>query len=250
MSGQETGAAVFVSPTCQVVRSVIWGEPVCFTITNPRDAIQKKHRQGEFYEPEELEIIRAHCLPGSVFCDIGANIGNHTMFALKFLHAARAILFEPNPAAIAILTSNLTLNGLLGRCDLSNLGVGLSDLAHDGLGISAPAKNLGAGRMVEGEGELRVVRGDDALAGTRIDFLKIDVEGMEMQVLAGLQATLKAHRPRIFIEVDKVNRTAFGEWARANDYTVKARFKRYRTNENFLLIPNPASPPTTGTPQP
>lgn len=231
-----------VSLAGQVVRSVIWGEPIYFTITRPRDVIQRHHLKGEFYEMEELEIIRKFCPPGGVFCDIGANIGNHALFALKYLRQRKVVVLEPNPDAIAVLKSNLGLNGVLDRCDVSKLGFGLSDVSADGLAMAAPARNLGAGRMVastDASSEdvgLSVRSGDELLAGVGPTFLKIDVEGMEMKVLAGLAKTIAAHRPTIFIEVDQVNSDAFKEWVGANSYKARATYKRYRTNENFLLV--------------
>lgn len=234
--------ALVISPMGQVVRAMVEGQPVFFTLTNPRDVIQKEHLAGRFYEPEELEIIRAHCPKDAVFADIGANIGNHSLFALMVLGVRKVIAFEPNPVAIAVLTSNLGLNGLLPRCDLSHLGLGLSDRAQDGLAmeVDKPNKNLGGGRMVEG-GALQVIRGDDALAGEQVDFIKIDVEGMEMQVLGGLAETVARCRPRFFIEVDEVNRAAFLAWVEANRYEVAATFRRYAVNENFLLKPAEAA---------
>lgn len=231
---------VFLSPPGRVARSQIWGQTVFFTITNPNDAIQKSHLQGQFYEGEELEIIAKYVEPGSVFCDIGANIGNHSLFALKYLRISKAIVFEPNPAAIAVLLSNLTLNGVLDRCDTSRLGFGLSDTESSGFKMFVPKRNnLGGGRMVEAEGDgtLDVFRGDDALAGQTVDFIKIDVEGMEMKVLAGLSQTIAQQRPRIFVEVDRANTEDFLSWVEHNGYGVKARFKRYRANENFMLTP-------------
>ncbi len=240
----------------QVVRAVIWGEPVYFTITRPRDVIQRHHRAGEFYEMEELEIIRRWCPPSAVFCDIGTNIGNHSLFVLKYLRPAKVICFEPNPEAIRVLTSNLGLNGFLDdpRCDLTRLGFGLSDHDEDGLAIDAPAANLGAGRLVaQGEGKkgakgkeaavgdagpgLSIRKGDDLLAGEVPSFLKIDVEGMELQVLAGLAKIIETHRPTIFVEVDIENRAGFKEWLAANRYVAKETFRRYRRNENFLIVP-------------
>ena len=227
-----------VTPAGQVVRAVIWGEPVFFTITNPRDSIQKIHRQGQFYEPEELEIIRKWCPPGAVFADIGANIGNHALFALKFLRVAKVICFEPNPAAIMLLNANLGLNGVLDRCDLRHLGIGLSDVASAGFGIVAVRRNLGGGHMVADGGELTVARGDDLLADEPVSFIKIDVEGMETLVLAGLQAVIAAQRPTIFVEVDNSNRATFMAWVEAQGYEVRTRYKRYKTNENFLITAN------------
>ena len=105
-------ADLVVSPAGQVVRAVIDGKPVFFTLTNTKDVIQKEHLAGRFYETEELEIIRAHCPKNAVFVDIGANIGNHALYALKFLHPAKVILFEPNPEVIRILLTNLVDNAL------------------------------------------------------------------------------------------------------------------------------------------
>lgn len=226
-----------ITPPGQVVRSVVWGEPVFFTITHPRDVIQRHHLKGEFYEPEELEIIRQHCPPGAVFCDIGANIGNHAIFVLKYLRPAKVVVFEPNPAAVALLMSNLELNGVMDRCDTSRLGFGLSDVESARMGLVTHDRNLGAARMVEteGDGGLTVRTGDALLADIAPTFLKIDVEGMEMKVLAGLAKTIAAYRPTIFIEVDRINDVAFKAWLATSGYAVRATFKRYRTNENYLL---------------
>jgi FkbM family methyltransferase len=230
--------SLVISPAGQVVRAMIEDRPVYFFLSNRRDVIQKQHLAGRFYETEELEIIRAHCQKEAVFVDVGANIGNHTLFALMILGAKQVIPFEPNPAAITVLVSNLGLNGLVGRCDLSHLGLGLSDHSEEGLAIevSKPHRNLGGGRIVKG-GDLKLIRGDDALAGAHVDFIKIDVESMEMQVLAGLVETLARCRPKIFVEVDDANRDAFFAWIDSNRYEIAASFKRYRVNENFLLQP-------------
>jgi Met-10+ like-protein len=57
--------------------------------------------KGVFYEREELEIIATH-FKGGTFVDIGANVGNHSIFAAKFLGASKVIAFEPNPTAYVI----------------------------------------------------------------------------------------------------------------------------------------------------
>lgn len=248
-------AALTVTAPGQVVRSLIHGQSVQFFIANPRDTIQKVHATGQFYEPEELEIIRQWCPPGAVFLDIGSNVGNHAIYALKFLHAARVILCEPNPAAIDILLTNLGLNGLLDRCDLSKLGHGLSDRNEGGMVIEASRRNLGGGRIKEADdaapGSITLRRGDELLADITPTFVKIDVEGMEMSVLSGLTELVERSRPIFFVEVDNVNRAAFLQWVQDNGYATRARFRRYRANENFLIVPQrPRSPPADDAPAP
>jgi hypothetical protein len=69
------------------------------------------------------------------------------------------------------------------------------------------------------------------------DFVKIDVEGMELSVLKGMQKIIKNFKPRMFIEVDNVNLTEFFEWVRTNNYEIVDEFKRYEANQNFMLVP-------------
>jgi FkbM family methyltransferase len=227
----------FITPPCQVVRNQIYGQPICFTITNPKDSIQRYHVLGQFYEAEELEIIRKHFRPGSVFCDMGANIGNHTLFAMKFLHASTSILFEPNPEAIAILRSNMELNGLTDRVDLSHLGVGVSDEHATGFHIDSNPRNLGGAKLVPGGGTVETERGDVLLADRHVDFIKMDIEGMELRALAGLEKTIARCRPGLFVEVDKTQTVKFRNWAAERDYVIRARYVRYETKVNFLAEP-------------
>lgn len=229
----------FATPVGQVVRSRVCGRVVQFTITNKTDVIQRCHNNGVFYEPEELAIIGQWFKPGSIFCDIGANIGNHSIFALKLLKASQSILFEPNPVAIEVLKSNMHINGLRKLADMSFLGLGLSDTAATGLSIRARARNLGAGRLTEGGGDIQTIQGDQALADRQVDFIKMDIEGMELRALAGLSATIARCRPTMFVEVDNGNNAGFMDWVAANGYRVETSFQRYPTNVNYLILPNP-----------
>ncbi|MEO1137907.1 MAG: FkbM family methyltransferase [Pseudomonadota bacterium] len=231
----ETGA--YVSPRAHVVRATHLGQPVYFTVDNPDDVIQSEHVQGRFYEPEELDIMRRFFPVGGRFLDIGANVGNHSVYMAKFLHASRIVLVEPNPDAIRLLESNILLNGLGGVCDRSRLGYGLSDGVADSAFIRVGRNNLGGARVKEGQGDVPLASGDQLLGDEVFDLIKIDVEGMEMKVLAGMATYLARHPTPIFIEVDKVNYEAFEAWTVAQGYTKQARFQRYRANTNFLIEP-------------
>ncbi len=237
-SGRHRGG-MFISPLGHVVRTTVLREPVFFTINNPRDVIQKHHLQGSFYEPEELAIIARHFPLGGSFLDIGANIGNHTLYVGKFLHASRIVCIEPNPPAIVVLESNVWLNGLTRVVDGSYLGIGLSDKPQANVAMKYNDSNLGAGRVVPGDGNIRLERADSLLAGQRFDFIKIDVEGMEIEVLSGLSGLLSQHRPKMFVEVDNANAARFEGWLGDAGYHVLETFKRYRVNTNYLVAPKP-----------
>jgi FkbM family methyltransferase len=72
------------------------------------------------------------------------------------------------------------------------------------------------------EGKLRPVQGItiDSLEAPRIDFIKIDVEGMEMEVLAGAAQSIAKNKPAILIETIKADATKLSEWLIARDYKV------------------------------
>lgn len=229
MISRQSGHLVSVSAGNQVVR---------FFVTNPDDEIQKYHFEGDFYEKEELEIIRTYCPPDAVFVDIGANIGNHAIFAEKFLGAREVILFEPNPAAIAHLEINLMLN----NCQKMNrdyLGFPLSDEMGQSMTITlSPSNNIGNTVFAQGPGGgFRTITGDFALAHRPVGFIKIDVEEMEFQVLDGLTKTVAIWKPNMFVEVLERHESELQSWVEAHGYRIAESQKRYLAVRNYVLVP-------------
>jgi FkbM family methyltransferase len=225
-----------------VCSAIVTGREIQFFVVNKRDEIQQHHAQGQFYEAEELEIIARFFPRGGVFVDIGANVGNHIIYVGNYLHPMQIIAIEPNPVAIPILKINVALNGLQRLVDLSQLGVGLSDVPRWAHAL-VPLDNLGGTVMniVEGSEGLPLMPGDDILLRRRVDFIKMDVEGMEMPVLAGLAGTIAKWRPAMFVEVENRNADAFHAWIGAHDYVTACRYRRYPANENFMVLPVEAS---------
>lgn len=226
-------------PNVELTACRINGRDMRFATDRQRDPVQRCHRQGKFYEDEELAVLKSVFPLGGTFVDIGANVGNHSLFIASFLSPARVIPFEPNPIAYKLLLANICLNGLQDMFDLSNLGIGLSDVDASGYAMEKRGRNLGAAKMLPDSGDIMVERGDTRLAKVTPDLIKIDVEGMEMQVLGGLEETVARARPWLFVEVDDSNADAFAAWAEAHAYTVEFTLRRYQINQNYLLKPKP-----------
>jgi FkbM family methyltransferase len=238
---QESHPAAKVSVMSgHLVSTIVNGRRVRFFVADRNDAIQGGcHAQGAFYEPEELGIIATHFPAGGVFVDIGANVGNHTLFVGKYLHPRQIIVIEANQPAIDVLEVNIELNELQCLVDASHLGVGLSDGPGNAIADTPPG-NLGGTRLIpchSADRTIPLIRGDSILRNRRIDFLKIDVEGMELRVLTGLEATIARWRPPIFVEVDDSNAGPFRDWMRSHDYASASRYRRYAVNENYMLLP-------------
>jgi FkbM family methyltransferase len=220
-----------------LVEAKIAGETIRFFVNNPEDFIQRHHDRGEFYEEIELNMMAQHMTSETRYLDIGANIGNHILWLSKYVGLKNAVAIEPNPRAIAILEMNLRINDLIDAVDLSCIGYGLSDRPGTAT-VRVHDNNLGGARLFPSAGDgLPVTTGDELLGDRDFDFIKIDVESMEVQCLNGLSALIARCRPTMFIEVDNENAPAFDAWLAENNYSIIERRRVYEENENFLIKP-------------
>ena len=229
----------FMTPRrVRVIRAAPLGTPVNFVVNNRKDRIHGHQIKGLFYEQDVLQILARRFPKNGVFVDIGANIGNHTLFMLTHGNASRVIPVEPNPDAIRLFAAMVRLNDLEDRVERKTLGYGIGGENVGGYSIHDPKGNLGWVRLTHGEGEIELRTGDTLFADEpRIDMIKIDVEGMEIQALSGLNATISRHRPMLFVEVDEVNRDAFFELQQQLGYRIVEETKRTKQNQNFLMEP-------------
>jgi FkbM family methyltransferase len=166
------------------------------------------------YEPRSLRAYERVIRPGDVVVDIGANIGAHTLqFARLVGPAGHVFAFEPTDFAIAKLRANLALNPDLGpRVTLqqSFLVANQAERPPTVVASSWPVAHHHEGLHPDHLGKSQplaaatTITGDEyceAAGITRIDFVKIDVDGYEFPVLQGFQRTLRRCRPKILIEI-------------------------------------------------
>jgi FkbM family methyltransferase len=164
-------------------------------------------RAHDKYERVFLEFIRdglfeRNACREKIALDVGANIGNHSLFLSDLFK--RVIAFEPNPVARTLLRLNIEMNGIE---NVDVRSVGLADkaatatLAFDYENLGA-ATAFGPGKDLEIQrSQIELVVGDDVLNHSEpIGFIKIDVEGAEEAVLAGLRNTISSHRPVVMLE--------------------------------------------------
>lgn len=177
----------------------ILGERVAFHLPNPQDHIQKHIIQhGNFYESEMLREIAPLIPDDGVVVDAGANIGNHTLFFAKLLKA-RVLSFEPNPATFDILERNVELNDVGSIVEAYPLGLG----AQSAKGSIIDANNGNAGMAqveISEEGSIDITTVDEMVGDLFVHLIKIDVEGMEADVLRGAALTIRRCRPYLIIE--------------------------------------------------
>jgi FkbM family methyltransferase len=167
--------------------------------------------------------------------DVGANTGNHTIFFAGPMKAASVTPFEPLPAASRALRAGVERNGLT-NVDLTRLGVGVSDREGRARLIFSGRGGLGATSLEpDPSGEIGVATLDSMISG-RVDLLKIDVEGMEMNVLAGAWDLIGRTKPLVFVEIANRNTPALMGWLQVAGYKV-VRIFTDKGHANYLLAP-------------
>lgn len=223
-------------PPMELVQFNRRGQTIRFCLNMVQDPVQEQLRKGKFYEQPDLSVLEKWVRKGAHIIDVGANIGNHTVYFATQMEALRVVPVEPNPLALAPLVASLEVNNLFEQVCVDFLGFGLSDQAAGGYGMKRHDKNLGATKMRPGEGQIQAFRGDDVLADETPDLIKIDVEGMEIEVLLGLEALIVQHRPVLMVEVLNEKKSLFDVWLEAAEYRIVHSSKVGPKNANYIVV--------------
>jgi len=150
---------------------------------------------------------------GQTIYDIGGYEGVFTLFFSKSIGpAGQVFTFEPNPVNCRKIRENIQLNGLT-NVRLLQMGLGASkgksklvfwpDEPARGTTTGDYQKSLQLQKKSDSI-EIEIDSLDNQILANQLpppDFIKIDVEAAELEVLAGMSQTLKMHRPRLFIEI-------------------------------------------------
>ncbi len=164
---------------------------------------------GEFSQGE-MELLGQVIQPGQVVLDVGANIGTHTVFLAQTVGPAGLVYaFEPQRVLFQILCGNVALNSL------TNVHARQAAVGRQSGTVPVPTRdyttvgNFG-GVSLEGckQGEDVPLLCVDELDLHACHLIKIDVEGMESEVLAGAEQTIRRFRPLVYVENDRADKSA------------------------------------------
>jgi FkbM family methyltransferase len=194
------------------------------------------------YNLEELDFLRAHTPVGGVFVDVGANVGTYAMVLARHVgDSGKVIAIEPHPVTHARLAFNRAASGYA-QIILVAAAAGPSD---GELMIETDGDNLGASHIVSGESSgnairvpsLRLQRILDNAAVSRVDALKIDVEGFEDRVLTGF---FQQAPPTLWPGAVVIEHLSRNEWQHdcIADMLARGYAEAGKTRSNTLLVRN------------
>ena len=166
-----------------------------------------------FWEIWLTQFFARTVKPGMCVVDIGANFGYYTMLFADMVGAAgKVVAAEPNPDVASLLQRSVNLNGFAGRTEV--LQAAMSDAAGGTVAFFAPdgePKNaaMGMGHGGAGTQYFVDVTNLEALANRigKIDLIKVDAEGAEAAIIAGMGAALEAQAPAMVLEFNPVRGT-------------------------------------------
>jgi len=208
-----------------------------YIISNKHDAVIGRSLQmyGEWCEGE-LQLLGQLIQPGDVVLDVGAHIGTHTIFfANKVGPEGWVFAFEPQRIPFQTLCANVTLNALTNVTALQKA----AGAAHGQIAVPeldpTVRSNFGAVALTDKyEGSPVDIIPIDALKLDRCNLIKVDVEGMETNVLEGARETLQRCKPILFLENDRVETSAPLFEAVSNaGYMAYWHFTNYFNPENY-----------------
>lgn len=168
---------------------------------------------GGSFEPNEFALLSAVLRPGMVFLDGGANDGLYSLFAARRVGPEGLVIsVEPSGREIERLRANVELNGLT-NAQPRRLALGtqagtatlsIAEHGHEGqntlgLRVSNPTVETVGHETVPMETIDNVV---SQMGLTRLDFIKLDVEGSEVDALSGARATIGRFRPLMLLEAE------------------------------------------------
>ena len=171
---------------------------------NPLYPIEREMITGS-YDPHSISVINKFLKIGGCGVDVGANVGALTLIMAKQVNTTgKVIAFEPGPPIFQRLKFNIELNPATNEI-ISCKCIGISN-KNGKLYWNEDMNNRGNGSLLGNSGvPVAVVTLDDILRheSRLIDFIKIDVEGMELEVIQGAIKILKKYKPVIYFETLK-----------------------------------------------
>jgi FkbM family methyltransferase len=191
------------------------------------------------YSEGQLDLLSDIMPKHGVFVDIGANHGEFVICAAAALRAERVYAFEPMAGNIKRLESNVRANRL---SNVEIIACGLSNKSAEDMPIYSNIDDFQDGTLHAGLGTLYDIQGrsveierislcklDDIFPEySKIDVIKIDVEGAELSALFGAEETIQRTRPFVIFEANRETSRAAGyaledllNWFEVRDYTLK-----------------------------
>ena len=222
-------------------------------MTHPNDIkpVPITNWRADFFGEQDIADRNFNVKPGDVFFDVGASDSYWALYAAS--RGATVYAFEPGIPQFRLLVESLLKGGVLDNCRVFNMGLDAQDNVktiedwcnqHGGPGFEVSTDALVPTRFLPIDFFLPEL--------TRLDWVKIDVEGGEWTVIRGGDAAIRKFRPSFIIE-NHSGIVRIGEWMAANrivgqileyfgalGYTITSDSCPMAAGRSFIIAKRPA----------
>ncbi len=151
--------------------------------------IDESLRAGHLYEHKMLGYI-ARTAKSGAFVDVGGNCGQHSIFFALFCPSTKVTTFEPFPEHCKLIMENIANNNLMEKVRLYPIGLSSQlDVFETKTNSAVHARRYMA----------TCARLDDVI-DMAVSVVKLDAEGMELEILKGARNLLRRYQPALYIE--------------------------------------------------
>lgn len=194
-----------------------------------------KRRGGFGFLPVKKVLSQEHTLlkkldfKGKTIYDVGGHIGMITMFfARKTGDSGHVVTFEPNPQNYATILDHINLNNFT-NVRVFQIGLGCKRerlefvIGGSARGTASPEKQKRYEHNDVQVLQIEVDSLDNQIVANNLpkpDFIKIDVEGLELDVLHGMSQTISHYEPEIFVELHGVKEQEVAKLLLSHNYKV------------------------------
>lgn len=227
----------------RVVTRTFWDAPM--TVVFPEKVSVSIARYG-FFEEGLTRIVTACLKPGMVFFDVGSHFGYFSLLAVRLVGPAGQVhAMEPTPSTFDIVRQNLsaypnaTAHNLAAFAEEGSLALtdyGLEYSAYNTVG-SGKLSAAATSRLSPSKHTVRATSLDRFVeeTGARPDFVKIDAEGAELDILRGMGVTLAEVRPFISLEVGDANSDAPSSSRKSLEFLVEQGYRPMEVREGRIV---------------
>jgi hypothetical protein len=192
-----------------------------FTSNTQEIVASRHHLSSQFTEKDELAMIRSKVGHVDAVAEVGCLDGNHSVFFLKNLTPSVLTIFDASQTSLNHAKINVELN----QAETPATDV---NFVHSAIG-----KESGSITFFNEKVDVNPL---DKLLTRHYDFIKIDVDSMEIEALQGAFNYIQEHRPKIMIEVLHMLKTPFVEFLASVNYRIVDQINTLDYG-NYLIFP-------------
>lgn len=208
------------------------------------DIIKKEICAGKIFQPEIIDIAKQFVEKDSIVLDIGANYGQLSVLFSKLKKGVTVHAFEAQKFIHKLLVKNIDINSanVVPYYKLVGNVTKVVNVKKDELSIH---KTWGSNHIQVSESEantnkIDAIKIDDLNFQKKITFIKIDVQGMDLEVLKGAVNTINQHKMPILFEYERCFESTFNyNFSDFEDFIESINYEiRLKSGDDYLIVPS------------